>query len=80
MNKVVLMKTTAGSCLFVPILFAVCCLIVLPISGCMVGPDYHAPRPGAPSGWAGVIAGARGATFSADGAAGRTDTMVETVR
>jgi NodT family efflux transporter outer membrane factor (OMF) lipoprotein len=40
--------------LFVPILFAVCGFIVLPISGCMVGPDYHAPHPEAPSGWAGV--------------------------
>ena len=54
MNRSVLMKT-CRQLLFVPILFVVCCLIVLPISGCMVGPDYHAPRPGAPSGWAGVI-------------------------
>ena len=40
--------------LFVTILFAVCIFIVLPISGCMVGPDYHAPHPEAPSAWAGV--------------------------
>ena len=45
---------TSRQLFFVPILFVVCCLIVLPISGCMVGPDYHAPRPDAPSGWAGV--------------------------
>ena len=54
MNRSVFMKT-CRQLFFVPILFVVCCLIVLPISGCMVGPDYHAPRPGAPSGWAGVI-------------------------
>ena len=42
--------------LFVPILLAVCGFMVLPISGCMVGPDYHAPHPEAPSGWAGVTA------------------------
>jgi outer membrane protein, multidrug efflux system len=40
--------------LFVAILFAVCSFIVLPTSGCMVGPDYHVPHPEAPSGWAGV--------------------------
>ena len=42
--------------LFVPILFAVSSFIVLPISGCMVGPDFQAPHPEAPSGWAGVTA------------------------
>ncbi|MGD0827389.1 MAG: efflux transporter outer membrane subunit [Desulfobaccales bacterium] len=40
--------------LFVPILFAVCGFMVLPISGCMVGPDFQAPHPEAPSSWAGV--------------------------
>jgi len=53
MNRVVLMKT-CRQLLFVPILFVVCGLIVLPTSGCMVGPDYHLPHPPAPSGWAGV--------------------------
>ena len=53
MNRVVLMRTYRQR-IFVPILFVVCSFIVLPISGCMVGPDYHAPRPDAPSGWAGV--------------------------
>ena len=53
MNRVVLMKTNR-QLLFVPILFVVCGFIVLPVSGCMVGPDYHAPHPDAPSGWAGV--------------------------
>jgi NodT family efflux transporter outer membrane factor (OMF) lipoprotein len=37
-----------------PILFVAFGLIVLPISGCMVGPDYHSPRTVAPSGWTGV--------------------------
>ncbi len=40
--------------LFVPILFVLCGFVVLPLSGCMVGPDYHSPRPDAPSGWTGV--------------------------
>jgi len=40
--------------LLVAILFAVCGFSGLSISGCMVGPDYHAPHPEAPSGWAGV--------------------------
>jgi NodT family efflux transporter outer membrane factor (OMF) lipoprotein len=40
--------------LFAPILFAVCIFSGLPISGCMVGPDFHAPHPEAPSAWAGV--------------------------
>jgi NodT family efflux transporter outer membrane factor (OMF) lipoprotein len=38
----------------VPIFLAICGCIVLAASGCMVGPDYHPPRPDAPSGWAGV--------------------------
>jgi outer membrane protein, multidrug efflux system len=56
MNRVVLMKMYR-QLLFVPILFVLCVSILLPISGCMVGPDYHSPRPGAPSGWEGVKQG-----------------------
>jgi outer membrane protein, multidrug efflux system len=37
-----------------PILFAVFGWIIVVTGGCMVGPDYHSPHPGAPSGWAGV--------------------------
>ncbi|MGO9020710.1 MAG: efflux transporter outer membrane subunit [Syntrophobacteraceae bacterium] len=40
--------------LFVLILFVLCVSILLPTSGCMVGPDFHSPRPDAPSGWEGV--------------------------
>ncbi|MGD0662673.1 MAG: efflux transporter outer membrane subunit [Syntrophorhabdales bacterium] len=30
------------------------CLVLLLASGCMVGPDYHAPKPSMPSSWVGV--------------------------
>jgi NodT family efflux transporter outer membrane factor (OMF) lipoprotein len=53
MNKVISMNTNR-QLHFVPILFAVCGFIALVTSGCMVGPDYHAPHPDAPAGWAGV--------------------------
>jgi len=39
-----------------PILLAVWGLLVLPLGGCMVGPDYQAPHPEAPADWAGVAA------------------------
>ena len=79
MNRVILMKKYRQP-LFVPILFAICGFIVLPTSGCMVGPDFHSPRPDAPSGWAGVTQAPAAATFRGHCAACRTDTMVETVR
>lgn len=53
MNRVLLMKKYRQP-LFVPIWFVICGFILLQISGCMVGPDFHSPRPDAPSGWAGV--------------------------
>ncbi len=40
------------------LLLAVCGFSGLAISGCMVGPDFQAPHPEAPSGWAGVTAAA----------------------
>ncbi len=53
MNKVTSMKTNC-QLHFLPGLFAVCGFVALVTGGCMVGPDYHAPRPDAPPGWAGV--------------------------
>ena len=39
---------------FIPVLLTVCGWMLLATGGCMVGPNYHAPHPGAPSGWTGV--------------------------
>ncbi len=38
----------------IPALLAACGFLFLPLSGCMVGPDYQAPHPEAPAVWAGV--------------------------
>ncbi|MGA8141693.1 MAG: efflux transporter outer membrane subunit, partial [Desulfobaccales bacterium] len=38
----------------IPALLAVCGFLFLPLSGCMVGPDYQAPHLEAPAAWAGV--------------------------
>ncbi len=41
---------------FIPALLAVCGFLLLPLNGCMVGPDYQAPHSEAPADWAGVEA------------------------
>ena len=33
---------------FIPALLAVCGFLLLPLNGCMVGPDYQAPHSEAP--------------------------------
>jgi NodT family efflux transporter outer membrane factor (OMF) lipoprotein len=50
----VTLKKKERHLLFVPIVLAVCGWTLLISSGCMVGPDYRPPHPGAPSGWVGV--------------------------
>ena len=53
MNRVRVKKRERRS-LLVPIALAVCGWTAFITSGCMVGPDYHVPRPAAPSEWVGV--------------------------